>query len=230
MPAQLRTFFIAHAGADIDRAHKLRDLLHPGVSTFLDAADLSPGSDWNLELPKAQRSARATVALLSNKTDAAYYLREEIADAIAYHRVEPGHHRLIPVYLDGYPSDPGLVPYGLRSLHSLDARRLGLDGVANELRRVATVLEGVGAPMPAPAPPPRAVDRVRLYNVLCHLLDGQFEEVLFRVSAPLHDLAPALAARTMRARDLVQWAEGQGDGKYAELVANVRSLAPALLS
>src|SRR5262245_40755187 len=103
-------FFLAHVGADTDRAKELRNLLEPDIRTFLDAYDLEPGDPWDVELPKHQKRALATVALLSGKTESAYYLREEIATAIAYERHDPAVHRLIPVWLDGFPADPAAVP------------------------------------------------------------------------------------------------------------------------
>ncbi len=136
MSTPRHTFFIAHTGPDTARARALRDRLAPHVSTFLDSVDLLPGDEWDLALPRAQQEARATVVVVSGRVDSAYYLREEIAAAIAYQRADPASHRLIPVYLDGLPAAQD-VPYGLRVRHTLDAARLGLDGVVAELRRVA---------------------------------------------------------------------------------------------
>ena len=60
------TFFLAHAGRDTERARELRNHLHPDVPVFLDAYDLVPGDEWDIELPRRQRQALATVALLSS--------------------------------------------------------------------------------------------------------------------------------------------------------------------
>ncbi len=68
--------------------------------------------------------------------------------------------------------------------------------------------------------------RLDIYDALCHLTEGQFVDVLARSGAPQHELAPALAPRTVRASDLVQWAEGV---VYEKLVALVRKAAPARL-
>ncbi|MCG3194102.1 MAG: hypothetical protein DIJKHBIC_03359 [Thermoanaerobaculia bacterium] len=70
MPSRVRpAYFIAHAGRDTARAEALYDVLHPGVSCFLDKRDLLPGDDWDIELPKAQRLALATVVLVSASTE-----------------------------------------------------------------------------------------------------------------------------------------------------------------
>jgi hypothetical protein len=127
---RILTFFIAHTGRDTERAKELRNLLHPDVPVFLDACDLQPGDEWDVKLARHQRAALATVAVLSSAVDPAYYLREEIANAITLQRQDPDTHRLIPVYLDGLPRNPMDVPYGLRVRHALDARELGMSGVA----------------------------------------------------------------------------------------------------
>jgi hypothetical protein len=229
----MTTFFLAHAGADKDRALDLHRRLHPGIPTFLDAVDLLPGDDWPRVLARAQQQARATIALVSDRSDAAYYLSEEIHAAIAYQRADADRHRLIPVYLDGYPTDATRVQYGLRVKHHLDARTLGLDGVVAELRRVAaalpkpTIWRGDGTRSGSLATTP-AVDRVSLFDALCALLDAAFEELLFRVSAPLHLLPSRVAPRAERAISLIQWAESQTAG-LAPIVAEARRHAPGRL-
>lgn len=223
------TFFIAHAGADKARALELHRLLHPGVSTFLDAVDLIPGDDWPRVLARALQASRATVALVSDQSDSAYYLSEEIHTAIAYQRADPDRHRLIPVFLDGRPSDPTLIPYGLRVKHALDARELGLAGVAAELRRTAALLEGTPT-LSVPVPAPASVDRNQLFDALCALLPAQFEEILFRLSVPVHYLPPQVVARAERAISLIQWAEAQGPATLEGLVAATRRHMPGRMT
>jgi TIR domain len=197
-------FFLAHTGRDTERAKELRNLLHPGVPIFLDTYDLVPGDEWDVELPRRQRQALATVALLSASTEAAYYLREEIASAIAYQRHEPDTHRLIPVYLDGVPKNPAQIPYGMRVRHALDAARLGMVGVAAELKKVATAL--AIAPFPSlPPDMPEPADRIAIFDALCIFLPPQFDEIVFRVNAPKQYLAPTSESLARRALDLVQW-------------------------
>lgn len=221
------TYFIAHAGGDTERARELRNLLHPDIPVFLDACDLAPGDKWDVELPRRQREARATVALLTQSVDPAYYLKEEIANAVAAHRRDPAAHRLIPVYLDGLPREPWDTPYGVRGLHALDAAALGMAGVAAELRRLAPALQH-GAALPAPEPPP-PVDRLALFEALNRLLGAQFDEILFRVAAPSHQLAPAGQPLVRRALDLVQWSEQGGPTRMSDLAKAIRHAAPGLL-
>lgn len=110
--------FIAHAGADSPLAEELyTELVNLGVSCFLDAKSLLLGDDWDLALPKAQRESTATVVLVSDKCDAAFYQREEIAAAIALSRADTSAHQVIPIYV----VEPHVmsIPYGLRVKHGL---------------------------------------------------------------------------------------------------------------
>lgn len=221
-------FFLAHAGRDTERAKELRNLLHPEVPVFLDACDLVAGDEWDVELPRRQRQARATVALLSASTEAAYYLQEEIASAIAYQRDEPDTHRLIPVYLDGVPKDPAQIPYGMRVRHALDAARLGMAGVAAELKKMAAALTLAPAPS-LPPDMPTPADRIAIFDALCTFLTSQFDEVVLRVNAPKQHLAPASEPLARRALDLVQWAEQGGSTRMDGLCSAIRKLAPGAL-
>lgn len=221
-------YFLAHASPDKARAIELRGLLVPELAVFLDCIDLQAGTDWDVELPRHQRQSRATIVLISPAAEHAYYLREEIAAAIAYQRRDPSQHRLIAVYLDGFPSDPGKTLYGLRIAHSLDATTLGLPGVAAELKRIATGLGEVDRPVDQP-PRVEPVDRITLFDALCRLLPTQFETALFRCQAPRHDIAPHTEPLARRALDLIQWAEQTGSTGLDRLAAAIRATAPGVL-
>lgn len=58
-----------------------------------------------------------TIVVVSNKSDRAYYEREEIAAAIELSRSMPTRHRVIPVYIGDTLGGP--IPYGLRIKHGL---------------------------------------------------------------------------------------------------------------
>jgi hypothetical protein len=113
-------FFVAHAGGDVRAAEELYDGLSSHARVFLDSRCLRPGDPWDVALPEAQRRSNVTVVLVSSRTDAAWYAREEVAGAIDLAR-RPGGHRVVPVYLDGRPAEPEVVPYSLRRLHAWDA-------------------------------------------------------------------------------------------------------------
>jgi hypothetical protein len=222
------TFFLAHAGRDTECAKELRNLLHPDVEVFLDAYDLDPGDEWDIELPRRQRQAQATIALLSSATETAYYLREEIASAIAYQRHEPDTHRLIPVYLDGIPKDPSKIPYGMRVRHALDAALLGMAGVAAELKKVAADLT-IAPSLSLPLDTPKPADRIAVFEALCKILPAMFEEIVFRLRAPKQYLAPTNEPLARRALDLVQWVEQGGPARMNDLCDAIRKVAPGVL-
>jgi hypothetical protein len=221
------TYFIAHAGSDLARARELRELLAPKLSVFLDAVDLQPGDTWDRLLPRYQRQSRATVALLSAAVETAYYLREEIASAIAYHRQDPAAHRLIPVYLDGVPKDPTGIPYGMRVLDHIDGAT-GLPAVADRLLQMASQLAETAPPELSPETPAPA-DRFALYDALCVLMPTQFDELLFRVAAPRQHLAPASEPQARRALDLLQWAEQGGSARLRTMDGAIQKMAPGVL-
>jgi len=229
MDSPLYTYFLAHAGRDQARAERLYDALaSPELPCFLASRCLTPGTDWLRAIGQAQRRSRATVALVSDAYDAAYWLREEVLAAIEVQKRDPERPRLIPIYLDGLPANTLDIPYGLRGLHALDARRLGDDGVVAELRRLAShVVDTPPAPRPAPAPMPH---RERIYHALVALLDSQLEEVMLRCGAPRAHLAPETAPRARRALDLVLWAEQGGRAHVPALVDALRRAAPGVLS
>ncbi len=224
------TFFIAHAGKHSAVAERLYDALHPEISCFLARRDLLPGQEWDLELPKAQRRARATVVLIEGTVDEAYYLREEITAAIDLQRADPERHRLVPVYRDGRPSLELLVPYGLRVRHALDMRDLGFDGVVAELKRLAASLQGDPGVTPAltAVPPPAVRLGPELYDALTRLRSSQFEAVAYRVGAPRHQLAPESATLARRALDLVLWADQGSATRLEALRQAIRREAPGL--
>ena len=109
--------FIAHAGADLEPARRLFNHLDTRMRVFLDAARLRLGDNWDLELAAAQREAAITVVLVSQRSEAAFYQREEIAAAIQMARANPQTHRVVPVYLDAASS--AQPPYGLTLKHGV---------------------------------------------------------------------------------------------------------------
>lgn len=134
-------FFLAHAASDVGAAEGLYVLLSPSARVFLDTKCLSPGDDWDQVLPQAQATSSISIILISPNTPKAYYQREEIASAIAMSRA--GNHRVVPVYLQGWPSDPGHIPYGLRIKQGLMVPdEGGLDGVATKLLLLRDKLKG----------------------------------------------------------------------------------------
>ncbi len=249
MPARRHTYFLAHAGRDTAHAEQLYDRLTAlAVPTFLDKRCLIPGDDWDIELRRAQRDSLATVALVTLPIDPAYYFRAELASAIARQRDTPDLHRLIPVYLDGLPTRPDDVPYGLELKDALDGARLGMERVADELARVAKILTERANPL-IPEPPsaspasqpaepsatlstsasPAARDAaIQLYDCLVRLMDTQFDVVMLYAAAPHEFMAPRTAPLATRALGLAGWAQQGGAPRLVQVRAAIRRVDPGL--
>ena len=131
-------FFLAHAGADTSSAELLYDALVPHAKVFLDSRCLLPGDNWDEELASAQRAAFITLVLISSRTEQAYYQREEIAAAITMARRNRDQHRVVPVFLNGWPSDDQHMPYGLRLKHGLSVPDTG--GLREAASRLLSLL------------------------------------------------------------------------------------------
>jgi hypothetical protein len=223
-------FFLAHAGADTRDAEALYDLLAPDFRVFLDKRSLAPGDEWDLSIARAQRAARVTVVLVSSRYESAYYLREEIAAAIQLAGTTPDAHRVVPVFLDGWPAEASAVPHGLRIRNAIDAKAAGgMLGVAGELRKLAGNLAATPV-TPPPAPPaPQRYDRTELYDAICKLLPAQFDQLIFYLTLPPAQIAPALAPLATRAVDVVLLMEQQGSTGPERLGETIRKVSPGLL-
>lgn len=227
-------FFLAHAGADMTDAEALYDLLAKDHQVFLDKRSLKPGDEWDIEIARAQRTAKITVVLVSDRFEKAYYLREEIAAAIQLARAAPDAHRVVPVFLDGWPTDASSVPYGLRLKNAIDAKAVaGMPGVAAALQKLASGLargpSDVQTPVAA-APAPARHERTDMYDAICRMLPSQFEQVLFYLKLPRAQIAPALAPQATRAVDVVLLIEQQGPEGLDRLAETIRKVAPGLLA
>jgi hypothetical protein len=128
-------FFLAYARTDRSFATQLYDLLAGAYRVFLDVKCLRPGDAWDEALADAQRCSKVTVVLISPRTAAAYYQREEIAAAIDLARNATGRHRVVPVVLEAEAVEDSVIPYGLRRVHGIFmSPDMTLVGVAEELQ------------------------------------------------------------------------------------------------
>lgn len=102
-------FFLAHASADRGTAERLRSLLETEATVFEDSM-LHAGEDWDVALDRHLRASAITVVLVSARTEASQYRREEITRAIALARGDL-RRRVVPLLLDDV--EPAALPYGL---------------------------------------------------------------------------------------------------------------------
>jgi TIR domain len=112
-------FFISHAGADSQAAKILYETLRLHSRVFSDKECIKYGDDWDTELAHAQKASQITVVLISHKTEAAYYQREEIAAALDMARRDKEGHRVVPIFLSEFDLNEKGIPFGLRLKHSL---------------------------------------------------------------------------------------------------------------
>ena len=126
-------FFIAHSSKDTALAEQLFEYLTGSARVFLDVRSLEPGMDWDVELPAAQRRAKATVVLVSAHTDAAYYQRVEIRQAIDLAR-PPGTHLVVPLITVDDAKEGLASQYGLSLKQSLTLS----DALVSRQRRCAS--------------------------------------------------------------------------------------------
>lgn len=218
------TFFLAHASRDADRVDALHQaIVDAGETCFLDRVDVPPGDSWDQVIPGAHERSRVTLVTVSDHYDAAFYLRNEVHDAIRWMRQPGTPHRVVPIFLDGIPER---MPYGLTVVQGLDLAELGLEEV---VRRLIALARGLPeAPPPAPPPPP-ARDRLVLYRALCRvqLATTYFDEVVQFVVPQAADQVPTPPATpATRASALVQWAALQTDEVFDAIWSYIEERAP----
>jgi hypothetical protein len=126
-------FLIAHSSKDTALAEQLFEYLTDPHGCSLDVRSLEPGMDWDVELAAAQRRAKATIVLVSAHTDAAYYQRVEIRQAIDLAR-PPGTHLVVPLITVDDAKEGLASQYGLSLKQSLTlSAALSLEAAALRL-------------------------------------------------------------------------------------------------
>lgn len=134
--------FIAHAGSDSATAGRLYDELvvaRSNLRLFLDTRSLLLGDAWDQVIPRALQQSMVIVIMVSERIDAAWYAREEIAMSIELARQNGGRQRVVPLFLDGRPSaTPGgsSIPYGLRIVQGLSMPETTLTEAAQQLAQL----------------------------------------------------------------------------------------------
>jgi hypothetical protein len=221
--------FLAHASADKAVTERLYDaLVARGVRAFFDARCIPLGARWDLEIPRAQRSARITAVLVSRVFDQAWYPGDEVATAIAASRDGGRGHAVIPVFLDGMPDDPFAVPYGLRVVQGVDVPKVGgIDAVADRLRDAVSGTTALPTSVAKTAPPARC-DRAALFEKLCKLLDAQFEALILLAGLDRSVIAGVTAPLSRRAINVTDLVTQGGEPVCARVCTALAKVAPEL--
>lgn len=132
MPRQLRVF-LCHASQDKPAVWKLhRYLKQHGISPWLDQADLLPGQDWEVEIPKAIFTSDVILVCLSkNSVNKEGYVQKEIAFALDKAMEKPeGVIFIIPVKLEECDVPKRLSRYQWVDYYKSDGRKRLLMGLS----------------------------------------------------------------------------------------------------
>ena len=117
-------FFLAYPGIDRPTASRIHAALaERGYRAFLDHVNVTPGERWTEALPDALWRSSIIVILSSENTDSAWFLEDEVVRAVQRARYDGAS--IIPVYLDGLPSNDTRILYGLACIQALDLKSLG---------------------------------------------------------------------------------------------------------
>jgi hypothetical protein len=154
-------YFLAYAKSDKEKALELYRHLESRFLVFMDQERILPGARWDKCISQALAASRNIVFLLSEESDASWYLGDEIARAVELLRESPTLHRIVPVLLA--EGKPLRLPYGLQHLSPIDALAVGgMAGVARRLmdlrrsdRRPPVPSAAFEAEVPSPSIPAR---------------------------------------------------------------------------
>jgi|GEM_PF-1047852 len=139
--------FLCHASADKPKVRELyRTLKRRGVQPWLDAEDLIPGQNWEVEIPKAILSSDAIIICLTpNSVDKEGYVQKEIKFALDKAMEMPeGRIFLIPAKLEECDLPFSLKQYQAVNLYEKD----GYTKLMKALKVRASQLERVTVELP----------------------------------------------------------------------------------
>jgi TIR domain-containing protein len=132
--------FLCHASADKPKVRELyRTLKRRGVQPWLDAENLIPGQNWEVEIPKALLSSDAIIICLSpNSIDKEGYVQKEIKFALDKALEMPeGRIFIIPAKLEECD-----LPFGLRQYQAVNLyEKVGYVKLMKALKLRASQLE-----------------------------------------------------------------------------------------
>lgn len=139
--------FLCHASADKPKVRELyRTLKRRGVQPWLDAEDLIPGQNWEVEIPKALLSSDAIIICLTkNSVDKEGYVQKEIKFALDKAMEMPdGRIFIIPTRLEDCE-----LPFSLRQYQAVNLyEKTGYTKLMQALKLRASQLERATVELP----------------------------------------------------------------------------------
>lgn len=139
--------FLCHASADKPKVRELyRTLKRRGVQPWLDAEDLIPGQNWEVEIPKALLSSDAIIICLTpNSVDKEGYVQKEIKFALDKAMEMPeGRIFIIPARLEDCE-----LPFSLRQYQAVNLyEKTGYTKLMQALKLRASQLERATVELP----------------------------------------------------------------------------------
>ena len=139
--------FLCHASADKPKVRELyRTLKRRGVQPWLDAEDLIPGQNWEVEIPKALLSSDAIIICLTpNSVDKEGYVQKEIKFALDKAMEMPeGRIFIIPARLEDCE-----LPFGLKKYQAVNLyEKAGYTKLMQALKLRASQLERATVELP----------------------------------------------------------------------------------
>ena len=139
--------FLCHASADKPKVRELyRTLKRRGVQPWLDAEDLIPGQNWEVEIPKAIFSSDAIIICLTpDSVDKEGYVQKEIKFALDKAMEKPeGRIFIIPARLEDCE-----LPFSLRQYQAVNLyEKVGYIKLMQALKLRASQLERATVALP----------------------------------------------------------------------------------
>ncbi len=157
--------FLCHASADKPAVHKLYHYLKERkMDPWLDAENLLPGQNWQVEIPRALLSSDVIIICLSNRSvDKEGYVQKEIKFALDKALEMPeGRIFLIPARLEECD-----LPHSLSTYHYVNL--FEEDGYCRLLKSLRLRAEQIGATSDFPLPPNKPASKSDFWHKLAEL-------------------------------------------------------------
>jgi hypothetical protein len=126
--------FITYASGDEELATWVTQYLKSrGPSVFMARLSLRPGEDWTETIWNNLRASQWIIFLASRQACSSAYVQQEVGGALF------GGKTLVPVV---WNMDPSELPGWAGCFQALDLRGLSVDGIVQQIERIAVAIHG----------------------------------------------------------------------------------------